>query len=662
MHTRDRETERKKMLLWGYGLTAFAVVFFIGFLIRIVVLQNTNVHKFEAEYINKNYREATLGAARGNLYAADGSMLATTIMRYDVFVDFKTIKDTTYNANSAVLADSLGKLFGKSKAYFKAKLDVQKRNKNQYFPLAKNLDFDQFDRLRKFPIFKKGKNKGGFIVDRKYIREIATNQIGRGTIGFDNEVAKSGFEGAFSQYLKGTDGKRLEQRINSSQWKPIDYWKAKEPVDGKDVYSTIDLRVQDIAHTALEHQLVKYNADHGSVLVMETQTGKIRAMVNLKRGTEGQYTDTYNYALKDAQEPGSTFKVVSLLAAMDDGFADENTKVQVNAEWEYAGQKITDHSSGLFDVSDVLAKSLNIGAAKIIVKNYAKDPKVFFNHFTKWKLHEKLDLEIPGGAKPFFVTPDNKRWNRATLASIAYGYSSKMSLLHLATFYNGVANHGQMLKPLFIDKIAKDGKDVFVAKPQIMVDKMASNEAIQSMTNALIKAVEKGTAKSIFTPNIKLAGKTGTARFEYWKPGPLKYQSSFAGFFPADNPKYTCVVMVNQPDKSIGFYGGEVAAPAFKEIAGKVFLKTPLNIKQEMMEESKANLSSLTPHRSIGLKIEKSQMPKLINLPGKDVIAWLENEGYRVEYTGVGKILTQFPTEGTIIGKKQKILLSLSVF
>jgi cell division protein FtsI (penicillin-binding protein 3) len=659
MHNRDRESERKKMLVWGYGLIALSVLLFIGFIIRIVVLQNTNVHKFEAEYINKNYREATLLAARGNLYAADGSVLATTVMRYDVFIDFKTIKDSTYNNNASALADSLGKLFGKSKAYFKAKLDVQKSHKNQYFPLARNLDFDQFDRLRKFPIFKKGKNKGGFIVDRKYIREIATNQIGRGTIGFDNETAQSGFEGAFSQHLKGTNGQRLEQRINSSQWKPIDYWKATEPIDGKDVYATIDLRVQDIAHTALEHQLVKYNADHGCVLVMETQTGKIRAMVNLKKNSDNQYTDTYNYAVKDATEPGSTFKVISLLAAMDDGFVDENTKVQVNAEWEYAGQKITDHSSGLFDVSDVLAKSLNIGAAKMIVKNYAKDPQVFFNHLNKWQLNQKLDLEIPGGAKPFFVTPGNKRWNRATLASIAYGYSSRMSLLQLATFYNGVANGGKMLKPLFIDKIAKDGKATFVATPQVMVEKMASPEAIQNMTNALIKAVEKGTAKSIFTPNIKLAGKTGTARFEYWKPGPLKYQSSFAGFFPADNPKYTCVVMVNQPDKSIGFYGGEVAAPAFKEIAGKVFLKTPLNIKQEMMEDKKIDLNSLIQHRLPTLKIEHGQMPKLVHLPGKDVVAWLENEGYRVEYTGVGKVLSQFPTEGTIIGKKQKIYLTL---
>lgn len=654
------EQKRSKTLRWGYLFTGFAFVLFVVFLGRILVLQNTNVQEIKDDYINKNYREATLKAARGNLYASDGSILATTVMRYDVYLDFKIIKDTVYSNNIGPLTDSLSKMFGKPRSYFRDRFDQQKKVKNQYYSLVKGLDFDDYDRIRQFPIFKKGKNRGGFIVDRNYKRELATTQIGAGTIGMDNEVAKSGLEGAFSKYLTGTDGSRLEQRVNSSQWKPIDYWKVNEPIDGQDVYTTIDIRIQDIAHSALEKQLINFDADHGSVVVMEVSTGKVKAMVNLRRTEPGIYVDAYNYALKDATEPGSTFKTVSLLAAMDDGFIDENTTVNVgNGVWTYAKQIISDgHGGGTYDISDVLAKSSNVGSAKLITKFYADKPQVFLDHLRRWKMFEKMDIELPGISKPYIVTPEDKRWNAATLASLAYGYSSRFNLLQLTTFYNGIANKGKMLKPLFIEKILKDGRTLYEAKPQVMVNKMASPKSISLMTSALTQAVEKGTARSIFTPNLKMAGKTGTARFEYWKPGPAKYQASFAGFYPSDNPKYTCIVMINQPDNSKGFYGSTVSAPVFKEIAGKTFLKTPQNIEQEMLVDKKADLSKMIAPQ-VKVAVKQNQMPKVTGLIGKNVIPQLENQGYRVDYKGVGKIREQFPLEGTIIKKDQRIYLQL---
>ncbi|KMQ70503.1 penicillin-binding transpeptidase domain-containing protein [Chryseobacterium koreense] len=654
------EKKRSRTLRWGYLFAGFAFILFVVFLGRILFLQNTNVQEIKDDYINKNYREATLNAARGNLYASDGSILATTVMRYDVYLDFKVIKDTVYNNNIGALTDSLSKMFGKPRSYFRDRLDQQKKAKNQYYSLVKGLDFDQYDRIRNFPIFKKGKNKGGFIIDRNFKRELATTQIGAGTIGMDNGITKSGLEGAFSKYLTGTNGTRLEQRVNSSQWKPIDYWKVKEPIDGQDVYTTIDLRIQDIAHSALEKQLIKFDADHGCVLVMEVETGKVKAMVNLRRTEPGIYVDAYNYALKDATEPGSTFKTVSLLAAMDDGFIDEETKVDVgNGIWTYAKQKITDgHGGGIYEISDVLAKSSNVGSAKLITKFYADKPKVFLDHLRRWKMFDKMDIEIPGITKPYIVTPQDKRWNAATLASLAYGYSSRFNLLQMTTFYNGIANKGKMLKPLFIEKIMKDGKVLYEAKPQVMVGKMASTKAIELMTSSLTKAVEKGTAKSIFTPNLKMAGKTGTARFEYWKAGPPKYQASFAGFYPSDHPKYTCIVMVNQPDNSKGFYGATVSAPVFKEIAGKTFLKTPQNVEQEMLVDKKVDLSKMIEPNAT-LAINENQMPNVVGMIGKNIIPQLENAGYRVDFKGVGRIKEQFPLEGTIINKNQKIYLQL---
>ncbi|MDN4012144.1 MAG: PASTA domain-containing protein [Chlorobi bacterium] len=656
----EYDNKRKKTLRWGYLFAVVALCVFVMFLARIVILQNTNVQEIKDDYINKNYREATLKAARGNLFASDGSILATTVMRYDIYLDFKTMKDTIYTNNIGALTDSLSKMFGKPRAEFRKKFDEQRKKKNQYYTLVKGLDFDQYDRIRKFPIFKKGKNKGGFIVDRNYKRELATSEIGAGTIGMDDGVHTAGLEGAFSKYLRGTDGKRLEQRINSSQWKPIDYWKVQEPVDGEDVYTTLDLRIQDIAHSALQKQLVNFEAKHGTVIVMETETGKVRAMVNLRRTDDGDYVDSYNYALKDNIEPGSTFKTISLLAAMDDGFIDENTTVNVgNGIWVYAKQRISDgHGGGTYDISDVLAKSSNVGSAKLITKYYAEKPQIFLDHLRRWKLFDKMNIELPGITKPKILTPESKRWNAATLASIAYGYSTNINLLQLATFYNGVANNGKMLKPLFIDKIMKDGKVMYTAKPEVMVNKMASEKAIKMMTNALTKAVEKGTAKSIFTPNLKMAGKTGTARFEYWLPGPMKYRSSFAGFYPADNPKYTCYVMISEPNTSKGFYGATVAAPVFKEIAGKTFLKTPQNIEREMLVDKKVNLNKMV-EPNVKVAVNNKQMPNVVGLIGKNVIPQLENLGYRVDFKGVGRIKEQFPTEGTTISRNQRIYLSL---
>lgn len=669
----NTEERRDKSIIYGFGFIILVAVVFITFIVRIFYLQNnSDVKESTLSDINSLYRVDTIQGARGNLYAANGDILATTVIKYNIYIDFDVIKKDIekkigkeeFNKQLGQLSDSLSVMFGKPRKHYREVLEKQIKKNNKYYSLVKNLDYDEMSRLKTFPILGIKDAKGGYrksrgvIIESNYKRILATEQIGAGTIGLDRGEVKSGFEGAFSQYLSGKPGTRMVQRVNSSQWKPIDYWKIKEPIDGEDVYTTLDLRIQDIAHSALEKQLREYNAHHGSVVVMEVSTGKVRAMVNLRRDDSGRYVDAYNYALKDATEPGSTFKVVSLLAAMDDGFVDENTTVNTGGgRWTYAKQTITDgHGYGALDISGVLAKSSNVGTAKLITKYYQDSPQTFFNHLKRWKMFDKLELELPGVTRPRIVTPEDKRWNRATLASISYGYSSSFNLLQLATFYNGVANKGKMVKPLFIDKRMKDGKILYEAKPEVMVEKMASEKAIKMMTDALTKAVEKGTARSIFTPNLKMAGKTGTARFEYWKKGPTKYQASFAGFYPSDNPQYTCIVMINQPQGSI--YGGTVSAPVFKEIAGKTFLKTPLNVEEEMLKDKKVDLKKMMV-KTPNIQFKSNQVPNMLGLAGKDVVSQLENLGYRVEYTGVGKVVEQFPVAGTIVKKDQKFYLKL---
>lgn len=668
------EEKHRKMLKWASVIIlAFSFFGFLFFLGKIFYLQQNVEEKEKAKVnIERNYREDVVKAARGNLYASNGDILATTVIKYNIFLDFKTLIDDSkkkdgftkekQNKDIDALSDSLSMMFGKPKKHYKdifsKEFGKDSGKENQYYSLVKNLDYEEMTRLKRFPILgaKNGKARG-MIIEPKHKRIYATELIGAGTIGIDDERGVSGFEGAFRKYLSGTDGSRWVQRINGNQWKPIDYTRIKDPIDGEDVYTTLDLRIQDIAHSALEKQLREFNAHHGSVVVMEVATGKVRAMVNLRKNETGRYVDSYNYALRDATEPGSTFKTVSLLAAMDDGYIDENTTVYANGAWTYANQRITDgHAYGKLDISGVLAKSSNVGTAQLIVKHYKDSPETFINHLKRWKMFDKLDIELPGATKPSIVTPKDKRWNKATLASLSYGYASSFNLLQLATFYNGIANKGKMVKPLFIDKRMKDGKIIYEAQPEVLVEKMATEKAITMMTNALTKAVEKGTARSIFTPNLRMAGKTGTARFEYWKPGPMKYQASFAGFYPSDKPLYTCIVMINQPQGSI--YGGTVSAPVFKEIAGKTFLKTPLNVDNDMKKDKKVDLKKMMT-KNYTLQMKNGLMPNITGLSGKNIIPQLENLGYRVEYTGVGKIVEQFPSAGTAIKKDAKIYLKL---
>lgn len=656
-------SKRKENSLYcGFALVLFAGLFFCIALIRIFYIQNTTDERFAKTYIENNFRTRITEPVRGNIYAADGSLLATTVIRYNAFVDFRTIRKDIFDKGLQGLCQALSRMFGKSESHYRKLLLEQRKAENQYFPLAKNLDYDQYQQIKNFPIFERGPIRGGIIFEKIYKRQIASAQIGNGTIGVDDSVrGHSGMEGAFSEILRGRNGKMTEQRLKGNQWKPINFWNIVEPINGDDVVTTIDLRIQDIAHVALEKQLSAFNAEHGSAIVLEVATGKVRAMVNLKRKKTGVYEDSYNYILKDATEPGSTFKTISLLAAMDDQYIGENTRVETGSgTWTYDGQVINDgHSGGLYDISDVLAQSSNVGTSKLIVKSYAQNPNKLFEHLRKWQLHKKLGIEYySGSTKPIMVSPEDKRWRKSSLASISYGYNIRLNMLQMATFYNGLANGGNMIRPVFYEKILREGKPIKEAKPSSIVPKMASPQAIQLMTRMLTKAVEKGTARSIYTPNLRLAGKTGTTRLQYWNKSSKKYQASFAGFYPADKPLYTCMISITEPDVSIGYYGSQVAAPVFKEIAGKTFLKMPINADTDSKSDPQS-LNKLLIGKQKKVKLVPGIMPDLVGTIGRDIIPKLENSGYKVHYTGIGKVVDQFPQPGQRIHQGQIIQLKL---
>ncbi|TDM00542.1 MAG: hypothetical protein C4K58_04890 [Flavobacteriaceae bacterium] len=362
-----------------------------------------------------------------------------------------------------ILDHALCQMFGKPKSYFEKKLRAARKEGNQYLLIVKGLEYQNYLKVKKMPILNKGKFKGGLIVEKNMVRIHPNIGIGERTIGYDNEKGKAGLEGAYSDYLQGIDGKRVEQRITSKDWKPINYWNKKDPIEGSDVFTTIEPSLQQVAYQSLLNQLLTYQAHHGSVVVMEVETGEVKAMVNLTRSKDGSYKDTRNYAVWEAVEPGSTFKTASLLIAMEDGYITPETSVETG-DGSYTfnnGSTIKDsHPLGTISVTKVLEESSNIGTAKLINNFYKKNPKKFISRLEDWNLTQRLGITIPGEGEPFVPTPSWSNWNNITLPWMSFGYNIKLTPLQILSFYNGIANDGKIVKPMFIKKIEHRGKKI----------------------------------------------------------------------------------------------------------------------------------------------------------------------------------------------------------
>ena len=632
--------ERKNILARAYLVAALILLFSVMVFARLIYIQTHDTEKYKNLAQTTNFRNVEVAAVRGNIYASDGILLATTITKYDIYMDMKTIRKELYNDNIHALCDSLERMFGKTSNYFYKMLGAGRKKNDQYMKLAKGLDYEQFSRLKTFPILNKGQNRGGFIVERRTERIKTITGFGNRTLGFDDARGKSGLEGAFSEYLKGRNGKEIQQRINQKQWKPINI--EIEPQDGNDIYTTIDMRIQDIAYSALQSKLEESEADHGCAVVMDVKTGKIVAMTNLQRTKDGTYDDLRNFAVWEAAEPGSTFKSISMLALLDDGYVEPETTVNIGqGYWKFRNHVVKDdHGHGTITLSQVLSQSSNVGIAKTVDKYYSKNPQDFLNKINHWGVNKKTGINIPGESSPY-IPEYNKKWSPITLTWMSFGYGVKLTPLQILTFYNGVANGGKLMKPQLLEKIERKGVVVKKFTPVVLDDKMASEKAINNLKQMLAYAVERGTSRSIYTPNLSMAGKTGTAQVEYWNKGKGRlYQASFCGFFPVDNPEYSCIVVINKPKK--GYYGSQSAAPVFKEIAGKVYLKKPLNLPKEDTLRQSVNINQLIT-KTTKPKIDPSTktIPSVVGYYAKDAIPALENLGLKVVYTGEGKVVTQ---------------------
>ncbi len=663
--------DQKNLLVRFYAVMLLIVFFAIGIIYKVIQIQIIDGDHYKALAKQKVYKTDIIEPTRGNLYDANMNLLATSIPEYELRFDAVTVKEKDFNDSIAHLAEALGKFFNKPTLYYSNKLKRARNEEQRYLFLAKGINYVQLKEIKSFPIFNLGKYKGGLIIKESIKREQPLGKIGRRTIGYKNV----GLDGAYDEYLKGKTGKQFKQKISKGQWRQLYNSKSIEPEDGLDVVSTIDINIQDIAHHALLAQLEKFEADHGSVIVMETKTGEVKAMANLGRTKEGKYYEKRNYAIYESHEPGSTFKVMSLAAALEDKAIDTAQIVDTQkGEITYYNRKVIDSKKGGYgkiSVGEGLVVSSNTVFAQIINDSYKNDPERFVNRLINMGLDKKIGLDIKGEGQPSIPHPDDKNWYGTTLPWMSFGYSVKLTSLQILTFYNAIANDGVKVKPRFIKKILNKGKTIESYDDPEILNTVCSEETADILQDLLIKTVKKGTAKNIFNKNIQMAGKTGTCRKYIPRTkdenGKItegyysnkEYVASFAGFFPADNPKYSCIVEIHSPRKSKGYYGSTVAAPVFSKIAQKIYTKT--SIQENITSNKIADLDNKVYHdKKLALSEEAiDKMPDLKGMSLMDALAVLENLGLTVEFSGEGKVKKQSILKGQKLTNIKRVKLFL---
>jgi len=567
----------------------FLSLLFSFFLIgKIFYLQN-----IEVETISKSKIEAVknieVESPRGNIYSDNGDLIVSTVIKYELRWDSKTPSSTIYHDHIYDLSEELSSYFHKTQEYFLNYLKDARINNNRYLLIGKNLSITDVNKIKSFPIFNQGVYKGGLIIKEQHTRQSHLGKIAERTIGYekllDGKYTRIGLEGAYSEYLTGKSGLRLMQKIADGQWKPITTNYKRKPIPGYDIHTTIDIQIQDMVHHELLYQLEKYEADHGTMILMETNSGNIKAISNLGRTSKGKYYEKINYGIWESQEPGSTFKLMSLIAALEDGMISPTDSVDTgNGVLKIYNKEVKDSNRrgyGIIPISKAFEVSSNTGIVKMIYDNYKDNPERFVDRLINMKIDQKINIDIKGEGKPKIPHPSDKDWNGLSLPWMAFGYGVSMTPLQTLTFYNAVANNGEMVKPSFIKSIGSFGEDpIYEIDKEIIMPSICSDETLKSVQIMLKNVVEKpwGTANNIYDKNIKIAGKTGTSQTGY-ASGEIEYVSSFVGYFPADNPKYSAIVVINKPDKSKGFYGNSVAAPVFKKVAQKIITGIPIEIE-----------------------------------------------------------------------------------
>ena len=629
---------------------------------------------------------------RGNIYDLKGNLLATSMPVYTIAIDATQPSDTLFNNNYKKLAKGLAAIFkDESKEQLEKKIYQSRLAKKQYFKLKSGVRYSELQEVKKLPILNKGRFKGGFVYTQQTSRTKPFKYLCGRTIGYINGTYGVGIEKSFDKYLKGENGLQMMQKIKGGVWKPLSNSEDVEPESGADIYSTIDIRIQDIAQSALLSSLEEYEAESGSVILMDVKTGAIRAMSSLQRTDAEKYAENFNFAFGAAYEPGSTFKLASLLVALEDGKIDTSSIVDTkNGVFEFYDRKMRDSNAhrgghGKISIARAFEVSSNIGIARTIVDLYEDKPQEFIDRLARLGVSNKLDFELLGEAEPWIKNSNDSTWSGVSLPWISYGYELKMSALQILALYNAVANDGELVKPYLVDRIQRGEQIVTSKKVEVLKPSICSQNTISILKDLLVGVVKNGTAKNIYSKMYSCAGKTGTAKIASDGSYGSDYRASFAGYFPADNPKYSCIVVVTKPKKELGFYGNIVAAPVFKEIRNSLYAEEPVSVPlnesamatsdkglsfelNQIYKELKHPLYQSSPNNlwlnasNTGFKplsIEDGVMPNLHGMSSMDAVYLLENLGLSVAVFGKGKVAHQSLKTGQFFKDNQKVTLSL---
>lgn len=696
----------KRDILWRVYLC------FIGMMVLSVLVLGRAFYlqRVEGDYWRSlgdslHQRVEELGAERGTIYSEDGSMLSTSVPQFDIYIDFgadglREKGGKRFSENLDSLSYSLSQLFkDQSTEEYKRMLRLGYREKNRYFPLKKKVSFADYCQLREFPLVRQGRYKSGFVVEVQTKRLTPFGLLANRTIGLARANAQNvGLENTYDSLLKGTTGKRLVRQIARGAFAPIEGTEI-EPEKGKDIITTLDVNIQDIAENALLKMLIENEAAYGTCIVMEVKTGKIKAIANLGRQTDGSYWENYNYAIQGS-EPGSTFKLATMLAALEDKHVTLNSRVNLEGgTWQVGRRTVYDSEKhGKFDVSvkEAFEHSSNVGMAKIAWQYYSKNPEPFLNHLKKLRFHQVSGIDLLGESKPVIKSPKDRSWSAVTLPWMSFGYEVKVSPLQTLMLYNAVANNGKMMKPYLVSTVSKDGITVKEVQPQVLEESICSPETLKQLKAALEGVMINGTGKALWSPFYGIAGKTGTSLVANGNRGYADhiYQSSFAGYFPVNDPQYSCIVVIKNKPHAVKYYGGAVAGPVFKEIADKLYalrIKEMKAVKTNWKKDSskfiypgyKREMETvmdelLFTYREIDkedewatlsgenaglllqpMPVEKGKMPDVKGMGLKDALYLLENKGLKVKIVGSGKVAAQSIAPGAAYIKKQTITIEL---
>ena len=699
--------EVKKDIMWRiYIAFLFICLFGLAIIVQICRIQfvQGNYWKEKADSLTTAYKD--IEASRGNIFSDDGSMLATSVPIYDVRMDMMAdgLTNELFNDQVDSLAFELSTLFkDRTNQEYKRDLRQAREEQNRYYLVRRNVHFPELQKVKQFPILRLGRYRGGLLVEHRNVRELPFKVLAARTIGYQREVKPVGIEASFDKSLQGVSGQRLMQKISGGIWIPINDKDEIEPKDGNDLITTLDVNIQDVAEHALEEHLQKHNADHGCAVLMEVETGEVKAIANLSRTSDGSYIEDFNYVIAEATEPGSTMKMASLLAAMDDGLVEPTDTVYVgNGEYKFSDHLMKDShppKSVRLSVQQAFETSSNVGISKVIYQAYGKNQQRFIDQLKKFNLNQPLGLQIEGEGMPRIKNTDDKFWSHISLPQMSIGYEVNLTPLQILTFYNAIANNGRMVRPKFVREERYHGALVKSFPTEIIKDSIASPVAIAKARKLLEGVVQNGTASALNKSCYKIAGKTGTAQIFNPKFGfdknHITYQASFVGYFPADHPKYSCMVVVYAPSNDV-YYGGAVSAPVFKEISDKVYssnmemhdtvpthdslvqslplakagsqkgltkILAMLNVDVTSSNNDAAWVSTSTDKNSIQLsprKISSGVVPSVLGMGAKDALNILENAGLQVKMNGKGVVSKQSIEAGTKIQRGQQIVIELS--